>query len=152
MVVESRREKYASYLSNFPHVSSPATGQQLPTKKNVDSFMTKKLEAVSKVVKRYKKGMSDNYAQARATIQDFSALLTHFIAELNSHGERLRDDLECVEDLKKRAIDISLSPSPCDITNNKERILALAEYTTSLLQRPVSRGKRTSFVLCEICR
>lgn len=98
--------------------------------------MRAKTEAVRGIIERYNNGMSDNNGQVWATIPYVKALVLHLKEELNIHAKSLQDDLKYVEELKKRAIDfsLSLSPSPYDVTDNEAKILSLAEEIKALLE------------------
>jgi len=161
-VVESQMEKYAIHLSNLPtsdvpqsHVSTANEAFQLPTGENVDSFVTTKLKAVRDTAERYSNGngMSDSYGHAWAMIQDVVKMISYFLAELNSHAERLQDQLQCMEGLKKRAVDMSLSPIPCHLSDYEANIQDVHRQQVFAIQKSsqlVSNGKEVDFVLCEV--
>jgi len=138
-VMGSRRQKYFNHLLNlpFPYISRQAAEQQLLTRESMESFIRAKLKDVRGIVERYNNGsMSDNSGEAWALTADVQALVRRLIEELDSRAKSLQDDLKYVEELKKRAVDfsLSLSPSPFDVTDNEAKILSLAEETEALME------------------
>jgi len=176
-VVEGRKKLYESSLSKLEECANlPVAGQQLSaaqeafrsekSRENVAGFMTTKKEAAREIVRRHNDGMPFDREMAGALVQDARALVGVFLSELNRRGARLQGVLNETEMLKARAVDVSLTRSACDLTDNEARILGLADEIKALLQDPIIRevcaavqetsnlasgGKGMNVVLCKIC-